>query len=208
MPGQYETANITYKGLEDKGLTFTLIDEKKGKWTLWKKDYQDKEKDSDAWASLQSLKMGDTFGVSYQEKDESFTDKKTGKLVNFKRKTIYSILPIITHPTSEMATSKPQAQQAPPKANSYIKDETTAPDWQEINIGKCQFGFLQAYIQSGKTFAETLLQVQQARRLAELVVKGSKEIDTISQAAKVADQRQDEPLPEPPPILDEENPPF
>ena len=42
MPGQYETANITYKGLEDKGLTFTLIDEKKGKWTIWKKDYKEK----------------------------------------------------------------------------------------------------------------------------------------------------------------------
>lgn len=103
---QYETANITYKGLEDKGLTYTLIDENKGKWTIWKKDYKDKTKDSDAWATLQTFRMGDSFGVSYQEKEESFVGKD-GKTVKFKRKTIYSILPIITNPTNEMKTSKP-----------------------------------------------------------------------------------------------------
>ena len=168
---QYETANITYKGLEDKGLTVTLLDENKKKWTIWKKDYKNKEQDSDAYAALQQFKLGDRFGVSYQEKDESFLGKD-GKQVSFKRKTIYSIMPIIAQPTSEMATSKPQGQNALPQANSYVKDETTAPDWDNIAVGKCQTVFLQAYIQAGHTLQEAKLQVTQARQLAELVVFG------------------------------------
>lgn len=172
---QYETANITYKGLEDKGLTVTLIDDKKGKWSIWKKGYQTEE-DSEPYASLQNFKFGDTFGVSYQSKEESFNDKKTGKAVKFMRRTIYSIMPTIAKPTSEL---KPQVKQT----YESVKENTT--DWDKIAVGKCQTVFLQAYIQSGKTLQEAKLQVVEARKLAELVVYGTQ-------------QPQDEaPLPEP-----------
>ena len=93
MP-DYLTANVTYKGLEDKGLTVALIDQDKKKWTIWKKDYKDKEADSEPYRALALYKFGETFGVSYGEKEEEFTGKD-GKLVKFKRKTIYSIMPPI-----------------------------------------------------------------------------------------------------------------
>jgi hypothetical protein len=57
------------------------------------------------------------------------------------------------------------AQASPAKANGK-------PDWDAISVGKCQFGFLQAYIQSGKTIEEAKLQVVNAKKLAELVVLG------------------------------------
>lgn len=163
---QYETANIIYKGLADKGLTVQLTDENKKSWTIWKKDYKNKEQDSDAYAALQQFKFGDSFGVSYQEKDESFIGKD-GKTVNFKRKTIYSIMPTIASPTSTLKTSK----SAPQQEIKYEANKDT--NWDEIAVGKCQSLFIAAYLQSGKTFADAKLQVVQARQLAELVVYGS-----------------------------------
>ena len=190
---EFKTANITYKGLEDKGLTFNLIDEKNGKWTIWKKDKKTGE-DSEVYQSLQNYKMGDSFGVSYGEKENSFIGKD-GKTVKYMQKTIYSILPIIAQPTTQQA----------PKANipnTYIKNETEAPDWDNIAVGKCQTVFLQAYIQSGKSFADAKLQVTQARQLAELVVFGEQK--TIP-TAQVQDQ---EPLPSEPQEVDVNSIPF
>lgn len=171
MP-QYETANITYKGLADKGLTVQLTDENKKTWSIWKKDYKNKDEDSETYIALLGFKFGDTFGVSYVEKDESFVGKD-GKTVNFKRKTIYSILPPITNPSSEY---KPQAKIASPEVKYSSTNETI--DWNAIAIGKTQSLFLAAYIQSGNTFGEALLQVAQARRLAEMVVAGDKPEET------------------------------
>lgn len=186
MPGQYETANVTYKGLTDGKLTVTLIDEKKGKWQIWKADYKDKTKDSDAYAALQQFKFGDTFGVSYQEKDESFVNEK-GQTINFKKRTIYSIMPVVTNPTSQI---KPQ-----PKYEPIAPDKQT--DWDKIAVGKCQTVFLQALIQSGKTISEAKLQAVAARQLAELVVYGTQKTDQTT-----------DPIPEPPPEVTGENIPF
>lgn len=67
-----------------------------------------------------------------------------------------------------------------------VVQKTTQPakqvdvDWDEIAVGKCQYGFLQAFIQSGKSISDAMLQVTQARRLAELVVNGQ----TVTQAAE------------------------
>ncbi len=169
MQQQYETANIIYKGLTDGKLTVTLLDDKKGKWTVWKKAYQSEE-DSEPYQALQQFKFGDKFGVSYQEKDETFTNE-TGKVINFKKRTIYSILPTVTNPTSEMKTNKPQT--APRAEQTYQTDKQV--DWQGIAIGKTQSLFLAAFIQAGGTFADAKLQVTQARQLAELVVNGTQE---------------------------------
>ena len=183
MP-DYLTANVTYKGLEDKGLTVALIDQDKKKWTIWKKDYKDKEADSEPYRALALYKFGETFGVSYGEKEEEFTGKD-GKLVKFKRKTIYSIMPPIKNPTGE--TVAPVKKSAPEP-----KYESTETNWDEIAVGKTQSLFLAAFIQSGKSFSEAKLQVTQARQLAELVVYGTQK--TVQSEI---------PLPEAPPEQDE-----
>jgi hypothetical protein len=45
-------------------------------------------------------------------------------------------------------------------------------DYDRENVGKCQSLFLQAYIQSGKSIQEAMLQATPAKRLAEIVVYG------------------------------------
>jgi len=102
---KYPSTNITYSGLEDKGLTVTILDEKKNKWTIWKKDYDNPEQDSDAWSTLQNYKIGEGFGVEYSEKPESFTNRE-GKTINFTRRTIFKILPLVSHPTQISAPGK------------------------------------------------------------------------------------------------------
>lgn len=106
MNQQYETANITYKGLTDGKLTVTVLDDKKQKWTVWKLDYKDKLRNSDAYDALLGMRLGDSFGVSYKESDESFVNQQ-GQEIKFKKRTIYSIMPIISQPTSELKASKP-----------------------------------------------------------------------------------------------------
>lgn len=159
---EYLTANIKYSGIEDKGLTINVIDENKKKWTVWKADRTDKTMDSEPYRALQQFKLGESFGVSYGEKEESFVGKD-GKNVTYTRKTIYSILPTIKNPTQ--------------KEPIYHKEQTDKKEtnWDEIAVGKCQTVFLQAFIQSGKSFSEAKLQVTAARGLAELVVYGSQQ---------------------------------
>ncbi len=83
-----------------------------------------------------------------------------------------------------------------PKYSPVSEDKQT--DWDKIAVGKVQSLFLQAYLQSGKTFSEAKLQVIPARQLAELVVYGQ-------QTGKA-----DEPLPTETPLADEiaQNIPF
>lgn len=190
MSEQYETANIVYKGLTDGKLTVTLLDEKKGKWTIWKKAYQS-EDDSEPYQALGDFKFGDTFGVSYKETDEMFVNKQK-KTINFKKRTIYSIMPPIAKPSNEVK----------PKQNEYKPTKEQEPtDWDKIAVGKCQTVFLQAYIQSGKTLQEAKLQVVEARKLAELVVYGHQQnkFDTHNILTHEQGMQIDEaPLPEEP----------
>lgn len=147
---QYETANIKYCGLTDGKFTVTLLDENKGKWTIYKKGYQTTE-DSEPYQALQNFKFGDIFGVSYQQKEESFTND-AGKLITFMKKTIYSIMLPVAQPTATMQTSKPYIpqQDAPSKDfvlqarvdNGYI---TTEPKndkfWDKKGLEKCLWNF-------------------------------------------------------------------
>lgn len=107
----FKTTNITYKGLTDRGLTVQLLDGEDRKWTVWKQAYQSDE-DSEAWSTLQNFRIGEYFGVSYKETDESFVSKEgknKGQEVRFKKRTIYSILPPIpveTQPATITSTTK------------------------------------------------------------------------------------------------------
>jgi hypothetical protein len=189
MEKEYLRANITYKGLTDKGVTFELLDENKKKWTIWKADYKDKTKDSEAYAALKNFQMGDTFGVSYGEKEESFVNAKN-ETVNFTKRTIYSIMPTF----AQESLSKPVAKQAAPQAQTYHTEEPKGRDFDKEAVGKCQTLFLQAFIQGGKSFSEAKLQVTQARQLAELVVYGT--------------QQEEEPLPQEQGDIDPSKIPF
>lgn len=152
MNKQFETANITYKGLEDKGLTVTLLDENGKKWTIWKKGYQTDE-DSEPYAALHAFTFGDTFGVSYQEKDESFIGKD-GKQVNFKRKTIYQIMPTLEQPTAEMKTSK-SIQNAPQSTHTdnkvtYQKEVYRPRNFEQEGLDRCLWGYWLSSQERGK----------------------------------------------------------
>lgn len=95
---KYPTTNIVYSGLEDKGgLTVTILDENKNKWHIWKADYENKEKDSEAYGSLKNYHIGESFGIEYGEKEESFVNNE-GKTINFTKRTIYKILPLVANP--------------------------------------------------------------------------------------------------------------
>jgi len=103
---KYPSTNIVYSGIEDKGgPTVTILDERKNKWTIWKKDYDNPDQDSEAWSTLQNFKIGESFGVEYSEKPESFTNRE-GKTINFTRRTIFKILPLVSHPTQISAPAK------------------------------------------------------------------------------------------------------
>lgn len=172
---EYKTTNIVYKGLEDKGKTVTVIDGEGKKWTIWKKEFNTNN-DSEAWGSLQNLSIGEVMGVSYGEKEESFTNAE-GKNITFTRKTIYSIMPPIV------------------EKNTLPIQSTKETDWDKIAVGKCQTAFLAAYIQSGKSIEDAKLVAGSARKLAEIVVYGSQQVDPVTEAAaKRLEQEMEESL--------------
>lgn len=110
---KYPTTNIVFSGMEDKGgPTLTIIDERKGRWTIWKKDYEHKDQDSEAYNSIKNYQIGESFGIEYGEKEESFVNKE-GQTINFTKRTIYKILPLVAHPTQVSQTEKSSNGEAP-----------------------------------------------------------------------------------------------
>jgi hypothetical protein len=76
---------------------------------------RNKDQNSEAYGSLQSYKVGESFGVEYGEKEESFVKKEgadAGKTINFTRRTIYKILPLVPNPTALPAKSTSPAEHA------------------------------------------------------------------------------------------------
>lgn len=116
------------------------------------------------------LKVGSTVEIWYKEQEKEYQGKPyTDRLIaSFRETNGQPVKPI-------------------PKANTYHKDQTEAPDWDNIAVGKCQTVFLQAFIESGHSFMEAKQQVVQARQLAELVVFGkqsaTEELPTIQHEA-------------------------
>lgn len=142
---QFYQKNITYKGISDKGLTLQLIDSEDGKWTIWKKDAKDKEKDSEAFLGLKGYSMGDTFGISYAEKENSFIGKE-GNPITYTQRTIYSVMPQI----DESATRTPKAQDKPSQVANFApqgkQDETF---WDKKAYKQCLWNYWLKTITSG-----------------------------------------------------------
>src|SRR5437870_11463885 len=104
--------------------------------------------------------IGDAATISYKEKP----NPKGGVFRN-----MYSIFPSAGVPVPSQPNTAPQAK-SPARGQNLKPSEDV--DWNEIAVGKCQTAFLAAFLQAGNTFADTKLQVTQARKLAELVVYG------------------------------------
>lgn len=134
---QFYQKNITYKGISDKGLTLQLIDSEDGKWTIWKKDAKDKEKDSEAFLGLKGYSMGDTFGISYAEKENSFIGKE-GNPITYTQRTIYSVMPQI----DESAIRTPQAQDKPSQvANIAPQGKQDETFWDKKAYKQCLWNY-------------------------------------------------------------------
>src|ERR1043166_7630669 len=106
---KYPSTNITFGGMEDKGLTVKIKDSNNPKthWVVWKADYENKDQDSEAYSALQNMKLGETFGVTYAEKDKSFTGRE-GNVITYKERTIYNVLPPVANPEPIQNTSQAQ----------------------------------------------------------------------------------------------------
>jgi hypothetical protein len=122
---KYPSTNITLSSLEDKGLTVKIKDSEGRSWHVWKADYNNKAAMSDAWEALQQIKIGESFGVKYGEKEESYNGK------NYTKRTIYEILPVVANPT-EPSKINPLYNKA--EKRPEIKDNRF---WEQQAYEKC-----------------------------------------------------------------------
>lgn len=143
--------NITLKGLEDKGKTMTVIDTNDIKYSIWKKDYKNPGMDSEAYSSLLNFRLGETFGVSYGEKAESFTNDQ-GKLINFTRRTIYSIMPPIDNPTPR----NPLYDKTPHSGANTASQDKSETFWEQQAYEKCCSLWAASRLQANDSFEDIL----------------------------------------------------
>ncbi len=134
---EYLNTNIQYKGLTDSGLTVTVLSSDDKKFSVWKKDREGNE--GEAYTALLQYKFGETFGVSYGEKEESFVNEQ-GKTINFKKRTIYSIMP-------EIANIAPKPTPSTPTAETKRTEPSKAPTndsnefWEKKAYKQCLWNF-------------------------------------------------------------------
>lgn len=153
--------------------TISIKDQDKVTYVFWKT-----KKDgalSEAMAQFKNMQLdeGSVVQVSWVAEEYTGSDAKqhtSNKVTGFRETNEQPVTGQIAPQTSKSAPTAPI---------TYSSDNSTTPDWNGIAIGKTQSLFLAAYIQSGKTFGEALLQVGQARRLAEMVVAGDKQTDDV-----------------------------
>lgn len=158
---KYPATNIVYSGIEDKGgPTVTILDEKKHKWTIWKKDYDNPDRYSEAYSSLQNFHIGESFGVEYGEKEESFTPTEgpnRGKSIKFTRRTIFKILPTVANPTAIPSQTPAPAQSSNPghsvASGGALKDDTF---WERQAYEKCCSLWIASMIREGSTAQVTI----------------------------------------------------
>lgn len=133
MSNKYPTANITLSSIEDKGLTLKIKDSEGKSWTLWKNEYQTNQP-SEAYEGLMNYKIGETFGVTYGEKQEEYQGK------SYTKRTIYSILPPVSNPSPATSTNPLYSKSEPAKDDKF---------WEQQAYEKCLSLWAAAEIQSG-----------------------------------------------------------
>ena len=172
---------ITLSGEEKKvinGSTVIAIKDEKGlKYGFW-----EKKKDgsfSKAYEGYQKFQLGDTVEIHYNEEQKINKDGKPY--------TARSIAFFGDRVSNQAPTETPRIEA------DRGQSVSSGRDFDKENVGKCQSLFLQAYIQAGHSLSETMLQVMQAKRLAEAVVYGHTE--TVAPDIQEAAERMSEELP-------------
>lgn len=157
--------NIQVDSIEAKmastgNMKYILTDTNKKKYYFYQKA---KGVDSDVYQSYtgMGLKKGDMCNVSFTEEAKTFVNKE-GKTINYTDRFIGSL--------REASGIPVETKNEAPRASGERTEPSKDTDWDSIAVGKCQTAFLSAYIQSGKSISDAMLQVTQARRLAEKVV--------------------------------------
>lgn len=109
------------------------------------------------------LDEGSTVKIGYvieTYEDKNGITRESHKIINFQE-------------TNDTPTQNSQTPEKPrSEARGASQGMSSGRDFDKENVGKCQSLFLQAYIQAGHSFGETMLQVGQAKKLAEQVVYG------------------------------------
>jgi hypothetical protein len=154
MAGQY---GAMAKIRDENNFIYTVYQQKKDGTT------------SAAWEQLKNLFVGMAVQIGYVEQIREYEGKNyTARTIrNFDKDIANGIVNTGRYQGSQMEQS--------PHSEAPSASQGHSRDFDKEAIGKCQSLFLQGYIQAGHTFAETLLQVAQARRLAEVVVYGRTE---------------------------------
>ena len=141
---------------DEKGLTYTVYKTKQDGST------------SVAWEQVQELSVGDTVQIGYVEDLGDYQ----GKAVTYR--TIRNFNKDIGEGVKNYNQNNAPASVQSPRHGQNLAS-SGARDYDKEAVGKCQYGFLEAYIRSGHSFQEAKLQVVVARKLAELVVYGTQQ---------------------------------
>lgn len=111
------------------------------------------------------LDEGSTVKIGYvieTYQDKTGITRESHKIINFQE-------------TSDTPSQTAPQTEKPRTNDSRGQSASSGRDYDAENVGKCQSLFLAAFIQAGNTFGDTLLQVGQAKKLAEMVVYGQTE---------------------------------
>lgn len=154
------TLSVEEKKVTAQGSTIIKIKDEKGLTYSFFQKKQDGS-DSKAYEGYKNFSLGDTVEIHYSEQQRTTPDGKsyTARNVAFFGEKVPSSVPVET-----ASGGSPSASQG-----------TSGRDFDKEAVGKCQSLFLQAYIQAGHSFSDTLLQVTTAKKLAEQVVYGRTE---------------------------------
>jgi len=110
---------------------------------------------SKAYEGYQNFQLGDTVEIHFSEQEKTYEGKPyTLRNIAFFGEKVSAPTPI----------EKPRGEA------SSTSQGTSGRDFDREAIGKCRSLFLHAYIQAGHSFSDTMLQVVQAKKLAEQVV--------------------------------------
>lgn len=143
---------------DENNLTYTVYEQKKDGTT------------STAWAQLQNLPIGSTVQIGYVEEIKEYEGKQyTARTIrNFDRDIGNGVQNAGGYQT-------PAPAQSPRTEANRPQYAASGRDFDKEAVGKCQSLFLQAYLQAGNSFSDAMLQVGQAKKLAEVVVYGRTE---------------------------------
>ena len=134
---------IVVREATDKGKTIQIVDADKLKFTIWKT--HSKGGSNPTFDKYQSMGgVGATLTVSYEEKDDSFTNNE-GKVINYKKRTIYDILPEGSPNTTTVVNNSPMGQNL---ASNSVSTETF---WDMKAYKQCLWGYWLHHSQPGVT---------------------------------------------------------